>query len=242
MEDGYVIVELAVDGAGCPLVEATRDHDVVLEERPPAIRSDGTPRVHFDAEGDVDAMESTVENHEAVSEVQFTESGSVGTCRASIDGECLLAPLVDAGFIPHEIRIENGVERLWGSVPGRDTLADVIAAAREHGSVRLERATTVSDEPATETSPRDRPDTALTKRQRDAVAAAQAMGYFEVPREADATAVADELGISKSAFLDRLKRAQATLFENLFSDREQLQSATTGQERSGDRIGAYSDD
>lgn len=239
MEDEYVIVELAVEGVGCPLVEATRDHDVVVEERPPALQPDGTPRVHFDAEGDVAAMASTVEDHDAVSDVQFTESESIGTCRAAIEGECLLAPLIEVGFLPHEIRIVDGVERLWGSVPGRDRLEDVIAAAREHGSVRLERATTVTETPAGDsTRPRDRPDTALTKRQREAIVTAQAMGYFEVPRRADATAVADELGISKSAFLDRLKRAQSTLFADLFCERERTQAVSSD----GDWSGAYGDD
>jgi predicted DNA binding protein len=42
------------------------------------------------------------------------------------------------------------------------------------------------------------------------------MGYFAVPRESTATEVADEIGISKSAFLERLRRGQAGLFRQLF--------------------------
>jgi predicted DNA binding protein len=43
------------------------------------------------------------------------------------------------------------------------------------------------------------------------------MGFFSVPREADASEVAAELGIGKSAFLERLRRGQATLFAQLFA-------------------------
>ena len=230
MDAEYVIVELAVTGAGCPLVEATREHDVVVDEHVPALRADGTPMVHFDVEGDVEAMAASFEDHEAVSDLQVTGTSGVGTCRASLEGGCLLAPLIDAGFNPHEIRLVDGVERLWGSVPSRDALADVIAAAREHGSVRLERATTMSEAPAAGGMPRDSPDARLTKRQREALLAATELGYFEIPRRTNATEVADELGISKSAFLDRLKRAQASLFEGLFSDGERRAAAAGGVE------------
>jgi predicted DNA binding protein len=41
------------------------------------------------------------------------------------------------------------------------------------------------------------------------------MGYFAVPREADAGAVAAELGVSKSAFLERLRRGHRSLLEQV---------------------------
>jgi predicted DNA binding protein len=42
-------------------------------------------------------------------------------------------------------------------------------------------------------------------------------GYFDVPRGTTATEVAEALGISKSSFLGRLKRAQRTVFEQLLA-------------------------
>jgi predicted DNA binding protein len=42
------------------------------------------------------------------------------------------------------------------------------------------------------------------------------MGYFSVPRETTASEVAAELGISKSAFLERLRRGQDGLFAQVF--------------------------
>jgi predicted DNA binding protein len=60
-------------------------------------------------------------------------------------------------------------------------------------------------------------ESSLTKQQREALVAALEQGYFEVPRGSTATDVAEELDISKSSFLGRLKRAQQTVFEQLLA-------------------------
>ena len=41
------------------------------------------------------------------------------------------------------------------------------------------------------------------------------MGYFAVPRETDASEVAAALGVSKSAFLERLRRGHRALLEQV---------------------------
>jgi predicted DNA binding protein len=51
----------------------------------------------------------------------------------------------------------------------------------------------------------------VTPAQADALQTALDMGYFAVPRDADASDVAAELGVSKSAFLERLRRGQERL-------------------------------
>jgi predicted DNA binding protein len=56
----------------------------------------------------------------------------------------------------------------------------------------------------------------LTTAQASAIETALGMGYFAVPRECTASEVAEELGIGKSAFLERLRRGQARLFTGLF--------------------------
>lgn len=54
----------------------------------------------------------------------------------------------------------------------------------------------------------------LTAKQRDALVAAYEAGYFESPREATATEIADEFGLSQQAFSERLHRGTSTLIEN----------------------------
>ncbi|MFB6086941.1 MAG: helix-turn-helix domain-containing protein [Haloarculaceae archaeon] len=52
---------------------------------------------------------------------------------------------------------------------------------------------------------------ALTDRQREALATAQEMGYFEYPRRANAGEVAAELGVNRSTFVEHLSAAQSKL-------------------------------
>ena len=54
----------------------------------------------------------------------------------------------------------------------------------------------------------------LTPKQYEALTAAWEMGYFQLPREATLTDVADELGISQQALSDRLRRAHDALIAN----------------------------
>jgi len=58
----------------------------------------------------------------------------------------------------------------------------------------------------------------LTPAQEESLRYAVEMGYFTVPREATADDVAAEMGISKSAFIERLHRAQHALFSQLFRE------------------------
>ena len=52
----------------------------------------------------------------------------------------------------------------------------------------------------------------VTPAQERALRTALEAGYFSVPRETTASDVAEELGISKSAFLERLHRAERSMF------------------------------
>jgi predicted DNA binding protein len=56
----------------------------------------------------------------------------------------------------------------------------------------------------------------LTEKQREALLLALREGYFDVPRRATQTDIADELGVARQSFARLLKRAQRTVFEDLF--------------------------
>ena len=55
----------------------------------------------------------------------------------------------------------------------------------------------------------------ITEKQREAILTALDLGYFEVPRRADLEAVAERLGISSGAASERLRRGQASLFNEV---------------------------
>ncbi len=60
------------------------------------------------------------------------------------------------------------------------------------------------------------PKRRLTAKQREAVLTALREGYFDIPRGVSQTDIAEQLGISRQSFARRLKRAQRTVFEDLF--------------------------
>ena len=59
----------------------------------------------------------------------------------------------------------------------------------------------------------------LTDRQREAVAAARAVGYYEVPRDGGVEAVADELDCAVSTASTLLRRAESRLVADALGDR-----------------------
>ncbi|WP_302082585.1 helix-turn-helix domain-containing protein [Salinibaculum rarum] len=217
MIDESLVVEFTVTGNDCPVVEATADNDVVVDENPPAHRDDDRTLLHFHAEGEVDEFVDQLDEEDEIDYLQVTEGGSVAQCRCLLHDECVLRVLTTAGFMPHEIRIVDGTERFRGSVVGRDVLRDVIQTAQQLGNVKLERVAEITAGRAADQELDTTIESSLTKQQREALVAALDQGYFDVPRGATATDVADQLGISKSSFLGRIKRAQQTVFEQLLA-------------------------
>jgi PAS domain S-box-containing protein len=69
----------------------------------------------------------------------------------------------------------------------------------------------------------------LTPRQREVIETAYTRGYFEDPRNANGAEVAEELGLSSSAFHRHLRAVERELFGTLFSD------GTARPDRSTDR-------
>ncbi len=70
----------------------------------------------------------------------------------------------------------------------------------------------------------------LTDKQREALVAAQQLGYFDVPREITLSELADELGISQQALSKRLRRAQQTITRDVLAGgQKQQQSASIGR-------------
>lgn len=67
--------------------------------------------------------------------------------------------------------------------------------------------------------PRRDPGTALTERQREVLAAAVDLGYYDVPREATLAEVADELDIAGSTVSTHLRKAEAAVVREAVSTR-----------------------
>jgi predicted DNA binding protein len=223
-----LVVECRVTGDDCPLADASAATHARIECTPPQARADGNDLLHFAAPAN-DALAATLDADDRIRYLHRARGGRDGPGRRTDDDAaadatgrddyrclskqpCVVHDLTNAGLVVESITYEDGAERYVGAVVGYDVLQGVLEAAGDTVGVTLERVYPLGPEDGE--TPAGRWD--VTPRQEAAIRTALAMGYFAVPRESTASEVAAELGISKSAFLERLRRGQAGLFRQVF--------------------------
>jgi predicted DNA binding protein len=208
-----LVVEFRVTGDDCPLATATRRTGTVVDANPPQLRVDGNVLLQCSvSEDDAAALADELD---ADDRLRYLHAASVDdrvNFRCLSKHPCVVQRLTDAGFMLESMRYDGGEERYTGAVVGREVLAGVMEAAGETVGVTLQRIYPLGSEDEGAVAER----WPFTTAQEEALRTAYELGYFEVPRAADASAVADALGVSKSAFLERLRRGQAALFGQLF--------------------------
>ncbi len=213
MIDECLVVEFRVTGDDCPLSRATRATDVTAESGPPQLRDDGNTLLRFTAPAN-DEFVDTLDADDRIRYLHRSSGDGRDEFRCLSKRPCVVHELTNAGFMAETITYRNGEERYAGAVVGYDVLQGVLEAAGEAVGVNLERVYPLGPENDSESSA-GRWD--VTPAQEAALRTALDMGYFTVPRGVTATEVAEELGISKSAFLERLRRGQEGLFRQVFA-------------------------
>lgn len=204
-----LVVEFRVTGDDCPLAAASDAVGEPIDAAPPLLRADGNTLLRFSTAdpgvGDVlDADDRVRYLHRAAADEGYT-------FRCLSKERCVVHRLIDEGFLVESVRYRDGAERHAGAVVGQDVLQGVLEAAGEAVGVQLERISTLGE--AGETPVETLWD--LTPGQVAALETAHRMGYFDVPRSCSPEEVAGELDVSKSAFLERLRRAEAALLEQV---------------------------
>lgn len=212
MIEKCLVVEFQVEGDECPLADATQETGVTATAQPPQLRGDGNVLLQFSAT-DGDALATALDADDRIRYLHQSAADARDNFRCLSKHPCIVHELISAGLLIKSIQYRNGNARLTGAVVGHPVLQGVMETASETVGVRLRRMYPLradDDEPVAQ-----RWD--LTPAQVESVERALELGYFTIPREADASDIADALDISKSAFLERLRRAQASLFRELFA-------------------------
>ena len=213
MIEECLVVEFQVTGDDCPLAVATRATDTTVDAAAPQLRSDGNALLQFAGDDDAETeLAAALDGDDRIRYLHATRADGRVNFRCLSKHPCVVHRLTDAGFVVESIQYREGTERYVGAVVGYDVLEGVLEAAGEAVGVTLERVYPLHEEDETPVAQR----WDLTPAQQVALERAHEMGYFDVPREADASDVADDLGISKSAFLERLRRGQGALFGQVF--------------------------
>lgn len=237
MIEECLVVEFRVTGDECPLAAASRTTGTTIDARPPQRRADGTVLLRFSAPRD-DSLTTTLDGDDRIRYLHRAAVENRTNYRCLATAPCVAHRLTDAGLLAESLRYREGIERHTGAVIGYDVLKNVLEAVGEynaadaaHGegtdsgggedretngpdgiAITVERVYPLGT--AEDSSVARRFD--LTSAQELAIQTAFEMGYFSVPRECTATDVGNALEISKSAFLERLRRGQTRLFAGLF--------------------------
>ena len=206
-----LVVEFRVTGDDCPLAAASRSAEEPIEAAPPLRRADGNTLLRFSTVDD--AIGDTLDADDRIRYLHRTSADSRHTFRCLSKDRCVVHELIDEGFLVDSVQYRDGIERHVGAVVGQEVLHGVLEAAGEAVGVKLERISPLGDDGDVSVETRWN----LTPGQAAALETAYEMGYFEVPKRVTSAEVAAELDISKSAFLERLRRGQARLLGGVFT-------------------------
>ncbi|RQG96555.1 helix-turn-helix domain-containing protein [Natrarchaeobius chitinivorans] len=208
---GFRATVVIHDPAGCPVagvsgaveepidsVTRTRStaDDVVVEEF--GVSKDGRVEEH----DPVDDVELTT--------VQSNDRESVYRFERESTADCACEVVEDTGTPITSVRAQDGSLLLSFHTLELEEIAEIVDDLRERFDGVLVEGLTQDHESASK-DPVVVDRDVLTGRQREVLETAQRMGYFEYPKGANATDVADELGVARSTFTEHLAAAQTKL-------------------------------
>jgi predicted DNA binding protein len=206
-----LMTEFRIEGDDCPLARATRAVGTTVESAPPLLRDDGTVLLRFSAPTD-EELTATLDADDSIRYLYHGADDGRSNYRCLSLGRCVVHELISAGFMVESLTYTDGNAVFTGAVVGHDVLRSVMETAGETVGVKLERVYALgAEDDDSVTKGWD-----ITPAQEESLRTAARMGYFRVPREVTAEEVAAEMGLSKSAFLERLHRGQHALFGQLF--------------------------
>ncbi|MFT4930967.1 MAG: putative DNA binding protein [Natronomonas sp.] len=205
-----LVCEFELLSPNLPLTRVADDLDTVLHVDDVISGTRGPPALVFSATGvDPDRLEERLDEQESIREYVALESAFVESrYRVTLGGDPtgVYTHLVDLRTHPIGAVVTGRGWKVSARFADRSDLDAFRNACGDTGvefrPLRLFEA---------EADPAD--DYGLTTPQHEALRAAFRMGYFDVPREADLSDLAEELDTTTSALSERLRRGQRQLLE-----------------------------
>jgi predicted DNA binding protein len=204
-------VRVAVESAeACPVARAT-DTDSTARSVTWSTAPDGDVVEEFDLVGDPDDGQlpedaTVVFDAEDRKRVRFERD----------DDGCICDLVERVGAPVTDVTASHGTLRLTFHATGVETVRTVIGELTDaYESVRLDQLSHTGDDGVEDFVLVDRGE--LTDRQQEVLETALDMGYFQRPRDANATEVADALDIAPSTFAEHLASAQSKVIGSLLN-------------------------
>jgi predicted DNA binding protein len=210
-----VRAELEVtEPVGCPVASLAVDTTEELRDVRWTETADGTVDEQFRTAASVDASGDEVDADKLFED----DTGSVYRVERDADDPCVCEAIERLGVPIQEVTATGGSLIVTAYLTGVEELREVVAAARERGEVRVRRLSRTDGGGApTDLVSVDR--SVLTDRQQEVLETAYEMGYFEHPRDSNATEVAEELDVCPSTLIEHLSAAQSKLLGGVLADR-----------------------
>ena len=211
---------------GCPVARLSADADADLRDVT-WTREGGDAHEQFRAGADLDGavVRDGGDPHDPdgtgterrVERLFERADGTVYRMRRDGD-DCVCTAVESLGVPVHEVRARDGGLLLTVYLAAVEELREVVDRIRDgFGDVRVRRLAHADGEgDPTDVVPVDR--SVLTDRQAEVLRTAHEMGYFEHPRESNATEVAEALGVCPSTVVEHLSTAQGKLLEETLAD------------------------
>lgn len=204
-------VAFIIKGDGCPLADASAATEISIEAQSPQLRSDGYALLKFTAQQSK-ALREQLDADDRISFLHVAETDENDIYRCLSKDPCVVHELVNNGLLVDSIQYQNQQTIVSGAVVDRGVLQKVVNSSQDDIEISLRYLYPLNEGSGSQIDRR----WDLTSRQEECLQMAADMGYFSIPRKADASEVANELDISKSAFLERLRRAERQIFESLY--------------------------
>jgi predicted DNA binding protein len=219
---GGVRAELAIHGpTNCPLARLSAQADAPVTDvtwaddgndgNDPAVAEEF--RMSSDVDIDVDSVDTP---SDATGVVDIGED-RVYRFDRDTEAACPCAVVESLGSPLADVRVRNGILHLTLHPENVECLRSIVAALND-AAVDVELEYLVHAGGGDDADPTVVDRSRLTDRQREVIRTAHEMGYFEYPRRANATTVADELGIGLSTFSEHLAAAQGAMLDELLPD------------------------
>ena len=218
--DEPVTVEIEIDAPTEPLL-ALADSlpaGVALTIHSVAQRKSGTLLYSVEITGpEAEHCREHVAASEYIELHETTETDAGHECRLLVTPPTPESIAREYGMQFETIAVDDGLRTITGSLSTAGVVPNLLADLRstfEH--------TTLLSVTSAMTAPRATPTTTaqllepLTTRQREILSQAFYDGYFEEPRETNATELADRLGIARATFAQHLRTAQRKLLGAIF--------------------------
>ncbi|ACV49366.1 helix-turn-helix domain-containing protein [Halomicrobium mukohataei] len=206
-----------------------RDLYVAFEIKP-VLDSDCPLDEFEDADGDVVEVRQQLLHDQCQTEMTIQseetpvspgcEEADIVHSASEVDGACFCAVFGAFDCIPEIVDVTEESVCVETYLPDRNRLTELVESlrdvTRELHLRQLKRIDAGTGETGGQTITLALDD--VTEKQREAVTRAVAAGYYATPRETSLEALADDLGISKSACSQRLNAVESTLAVSAFAN------------------------